>query len=142
MSTKIMDPIVNAEISTNTKKQLTRTKNANILRSRAVNFNGTVRRDIDNAWKPAVKAMRRTFRSQFSGPQWKELGIDFRHDGYVVNWSTCFVCAYVSYSARWKGIAMSRDFCPKNMVEVKAEALRLKDALVAWDWDGGNAEKS
>lgn len=138
-SLKKIDPILNAEIGTNTKKQLTRTKNSNVLRSRALNASGAVRRDIDNAWKPAVKAMRQMFRRQFSGPQWKELGIDFHHDGYVVNWSTCFVCAYVSYTARWKGIAMSRDFCPKNLVEVKVEALRLKDVLIAWNGGNGSA---
>jgi len=140
MTPKKIDPILNAEISTNTKKQLTRTKNANVLRSRALNAKGAVAREIDNAWKPAVKAMRRTFRNQFSGPQWKELGIDFHHDGYVVNWCNYFVSAYMSYSARWKGIRLSRDFCPKNLVEVKVEALRLKDALVAWNWD--TTEKS
>lgn len=140
MNLKKIDPILNAEIGTNTKKQLTRTKNYNVLRSRAVHANGAVRRDIDNAWKPAVKAMRQMFRNQFRGPAWKELGIDFTGQGYSVNWSTCFVCAYVEYRAFWKGMEMSRHFCPKNLVEVKVEALRLKDALVAWNWD--TTEKS
>lgn len=139
MNLKKIDPILNAEISTNTKKQLTRTKNANVLRRRATIASGIVRSDIDRAWKPAVKAMRQMFRNQFRGPAWKELSIEFLGQGYSVNWSNCFVCAYVEYQGFWKGIEVFRHFAPKNIVEVKVEALRLKDVLIAWNGGNGSA---